>query len=324
MIKILILGATGFIGRHIAQAVIGANFSVYGLCRNPNNQELSLDSPIICRKCNLNNFQSLQDAMIGMDVVFHSVAFYPKQGDSRKVSEQVLQAETEIQNVIQAAFKTKIKRIIYTSSLTTIGHPPPEETRLADERDSYLPGIIAKSGYYESKIAMENIFLEACNQGLPEVSINPTAVFGPGDSQFGMGGILIAVARGWMPGEINVVDVRDVAKAHINAKDYGRVGERYIVGGEYYSIREALSFGAELAQRRPPCIRIPLTLIKFLIFLVDYIPSLPIPTNHLSAICFWQGYNTIKAQKELQYTSRTFRDTVNDTLEWYCKLGYIK
>ncbi|MCJ7703667.1 MAG: NAD-dependent epimerase/dehydratase family protein [Anaerolineales bacterium] len=323
MVKALVLGATGFIGGHIAQAAIAAGWEVSGLRRDSTRTGHLGGFPVRWVQGDLNDIASLQTAMERMDVVFHAAAFYPKTGNPHKVPEQIQTARSEIRNVIHAVQVAGVSRVIYTSSLTTIGHPCPHENRLADESDFYRPGTLAKSGYYEAKIAMEKLFLEACSGGLPGVILNPTAVFGPGD----MGSLLVAVSRGWMvawlPGDINVVDVRDAAEAHIAAAQNGNIGERYIIGGHNYPVRDALSLVARVAGVRPPRFEIPRWFLRALTGLGDLIPALPLPTNHLRAVHLWQGYNTQKAQGQFGLSPRPFEDTVCDSLAWFRQNGLL-
>jgi dihydroflavonol-4-reductase len=159
------------------------------------------------------------------------------------------------------------------------------------------------------------------------VVLNPTAVFGPGDVNLALGGLLLMVARGkmlgWFPGEVNVVDVRDVAATHITAVEKGRVGERYIIGGHNYLVKEALSIAANVAGVGAPRFEIPLWVLKSLAGIGDLLPFLPIPGNHLRTIEYWQGYNCEKAQQTLDFSARPFRDTVWDALEWFRKTGTL-
>lgn len=325
--KTLILGATGFIGGHIALAALDAGWALRGLRRNPNSTGHVGDAPVEWVNGNLDDPASLREAMQGIEIVFHAAAYYPKGGDPRKVPEQVACAKGEIQNVLAAAKEAGVRRFMYTSTLSTIGHPPPEENRLADERDVYHPGALPESGYYEAKIAMEDAVLEAAENGLDAVVLNPTAVFGPGDVHLTMGQLLILAARGlaiaWLPGEINVVDVRDVAQAHIAAAERGRMGERYILGGHNFTVREALTAAALAAGSKPPRFEIPSGWIRFFVWIGDIIPSLPLPGNHLRALPLWQGYNTDKAQAELGLSPRPFSGTVKDSLRWFVKNGLL-
>jgi dihydroflavonol-4-reductase len=325
--RALVLGATGFIGGHIAKAALAAGWEVRGLRRRTNRSGHLGELPVSWVRGDLKDYAALRLAMDRVDVVFHAAAFYPTDGNPRKVRQQVEYAEREIQNVLAAALAAKVKRFVFTSTLTTIGHPPAEENRLADERDFYVPGSLPKSAYYEAKFAMEQMVLEAVAQKIPAVVLNPTAVFGPGDVNLTLGGLLIAVARGrmigWLPGEINVVDVRDVAAAHLAAAEQGIIGERYILGGHNYTVREALTLAANVAGVKAPRFEIPLWLLKSTVGLGDLLPFLPFPANHLRTVEYWQGYNCQKAYQTLGLTARPFRDTVWDALDWFRKTGQL-
>lgn len=325
--KILVLGATGFIGGHIARCALRKDWEVLGLRRDESKFGHLDGFPLHWIKGDLMDFESLRTAMRGIDVVFHAAGYYPKVGNPRVVPAQVTQAKQEILNVLKAADEAGIRKMVYTSSLTTIGHPNPHENRLANERDFYRQGTLEKSGYYESKILMETVFLDFCKRGFPGVVLNPTAVFGPGDIYLTMAGLFIAVAKGkviaWLPGSINVVDVRDVAEAHIAAVSRGKIGERYIIGGHNLTIRDAISQAAAVASTKPPRFEIPLWLLRGLVTLGDIFPALPLPSNHLRAVHLWQGYNTQQARNELGLSPRLYRETVQDTLSWLRTQGNI-
>jgi dihydroflavonol-4-reductase len=265
--------------------------------------------------------------MQGMEVVFHAAAYYPSRRDRRPLAEQLRYGVQQTQAVVKAASLAGINRFIFTSTLTTIGSPPIGENRLANEKDDYQPGSVAKSAYYETKYAMEQVVLAAAKNGLPSMVLNPTAVFGPGDVHLTMGRLLLAVARGqvmtWLPGSINVVDVREVAYAHIQAVTHGMLGERYIIGGHNLSIREAINLIARCAGVRPPRIEIPAWLIDSVIAIDDALPFVNLTGNHLRGFRHWQGYDTTKAQKVFSLESRPFDQTVRDALLWFKEQGYL-
>jgi dihydroflavonol-4-reductase len=325
--RALVLGATGFIGGHIARAALDAGWEVRGLRRRANRSGHLGELPVSWVRGDLKDYASLRLAMDRVDVIFHAAAFYPTDGNPHKVQAQVEFAEREIQNVLAAALAAKVKRFIYTSSLTTIGHPPSEEKRLADEGDFYIPGTLPKSAYYESKIAMEQIVLDSVAQKFPALVLNPTAVFGPGDVNLGLAKLLIVVARGkmlgWLPGEINVVDVRDVAQAHIAAVEKGEIGERYIIGGHNYRVKDALTEAASVAGVKPPRFEIPLWILKGLVAVGDVLSMIPLPANHLRTVEHWQGVSSEKAQQVLEFEPRPFHETLVDTIEWLRKTGHL-
>ncbi|OGN72524.1 MAG: hypothetical protein A2X25_13985 [Chloroflexi bacterium GWB2_49_20] len=320
----LVLGATGFIGGHIARLALESGYLVRSFRRNPDSTGHIGDIPIQWYNGNLTDFESLLNAMQGVDVVFHAAAFYPTSSKPDEVTNQVAYAVDEIERVLKAARQANIGRFIYTSSLTTVGHPPKGQKRLADENDYYIPGTLGKSAYYESKIAMETRVLEAARAGFPAVVVNPTAVFGPGDVHLTLGKILFAIKHGyaiaWIPATTNVVDVRDVAIGHLFAAQKGRFGERYILGGYNMSIKTIIDIVSCQFKVHPPRFEISIKTIQRLVNLVDHIPFLS-TGNHMRAIPLWQSYNTEKAENELGLTHRPFEQTVQDAMTWFRENG---
>lgn len=317
--KILVLGATGFIGGHIAKQAHDKGWSVRCLRRSPNARGHLGDLNVEWVTGDLYQPNSLESAMENVDIVFHAAAFYPQDGNPRKVAMYQHVAKEEISNVINACRKAKVDRLVYTSTLTTIGLPK-EQNRLADERDFYVEGTLAKSAYYETKILMEKEVLKAANSNLDCVILNPTAVFGPGDVHLTMAGLVRAIAKGWirfwLPGYINPVDVRDAAAGHILAAVHGKRGERYILGGENLTIKDFITQTALIAGKKPPFFQIPLPVIDMIIRLSDLFPFLGIPTNHLRGIRLWQPLNTEKARLQLGYESRPFKATIESAIKW--------
>jgi len=325
MFDILVLGATGFIGGHIAKKALSVGWRVHGFRRDPNSVGHLENLDIKWFDGNLEDYTSLLQAMTGMDYVFHAAANYPGVCDPALVQERVQSSSDQMKNVIRATREARIKRLIYTSSLTTIGSPPENESRLADERDYYIPGSMPDNAYHEMKAVMENLALEASGVGYDIVILNPTLVLGPGDVHLSTGEILLMFTRGKAkalpPGVLNVIDVRDAAEAHINAARIGKRGERYILGGSNYPIKEAAAIFADIADVKPPLLTLPTWLIDAYIKAGDILPFVPFVHDHIRAYKHWQGYNTEKAQKELNLKSRFLEETVRDSLKWFRNQG---
>lgn len=323
--KSLVLGATGFIGGQIARAALDGGWEVRALRRNPKSVGDLEGLPIEWVAGNITNSASLRAAMQGVEIVFHAAAYYPSGTHPRQVPAAVAHARQEIETVLNALRAAQVPRLIFTSTLSTIGQPPPGEKRLADERDTYSPGSMPKNAYYECKIAMENAVLAA--NDIDAVVLCPTAVFGPGDVHLTMGKLLISVARGrvpaWLPGIINAIDVRDVAATHIIAAQHGQRGERYILGGHNFTVEEALRQAARAANVTEPRFEIPLWVTRILVTLDDALPFISISGNHLRALPHWQGYNTAKAQTKLGLKPRPFEETARDALSWFEQKGYL-
>jgi dihydroflavonol-4-reductase len=259
--------------------------------------------------------------------VFHAAAYYPRHSLDMRGSLRT--AVTGMRHVLAAAARAGAGRLVYTSTLTTIGAAR-EPGGLADEKDFYLPGS-TDSAYFESKWAMEAEAWRAAAQGQPVVILNPTAVFGPWDVKPTTGEILVNVARGrfpvWLDLEVNVVDARDVGQGHRLAAERGRPGRRYILGGENLPVRQALTIAAEEAGVRPPRWKASLGLVRGLVRGGEAAGRLPLvpplPLEHFKTIGEWRALDTTRARTELGFETRPFVETVRDTLAWFREHGYL-
>jgi dihydroflavonol-4-reductase len=320
--RVLILGATGFIGGQIARAGCEAGLDVHGLRRRAGAVGAIGDLPVTWHQGDLNDPTSIEAAMRGCDVLFHAAAYYPYH--ERNPLAAMHRAALEIRSVLAAAQKADVGRVIYTSSLTTIGQLPAGETRLADERDEYVPGS-ARNAYFEAKWVMEQEARLAASMGLPVVVLIPTGVFGPGDVKPVTGQILCDLAKGRMPVGIdisfNFVDVRDVALAHIRAIKKGEAGHRYLIGGHNLNIGQALREAAQVIGVKPPQAVIPRKTVVSLVRLAGAVPSL-VP-ELARGIGYWQPLNCEKGWKTFGLTPRPFAEMVRDGVGWFREHGYL-
>jgi len=326
---VLVLGATGFIGGQIARALVERGHSVRAL-RRASSSTLAIDGlPLELVQGDLRDRASLLAAMHRVEAVFHAAAYYPP--NSLTPRQSVRQAAAGMRAVLESARTAGVGRIVYTSSLSTIG-PPADGRTLADERDAYLPGSIA-AAYFEAKWAMEAEAYRAVAGGQDVVLICPTAVFGPGDVKPTSGIALLALARGLMPayidGKINIVDGRDLAQAHLAALDRGRSGERYIVGGHNTTVGEVMQVAARIVGVAPPRLRLP-TLVALLAGKVGEVAALALPNQPLlpfseaiELIRHGQHYDLSKARRELDLTTCPLDDTLRDTVTWFRAHGYL-
>jgi dihydroflavonol-4-reductase len=319
----LVLGGTGFIGGQIVRAALEAGYHVRALRRRHTVGALAdVARHVDWVLGDLDDVDSVVAAAGGCQVLFHAAAHYPE--SSRDIAGEVAYAEAQMGRVLEAARRAKVERLVYTSSLTTVGTPS-QAGRLADERDFYTPGS-SHSAYYEAKFAMEQMALRAAADGLPVVILMPTAVFGPGDVKPTTGRMLLEVAKGRLPvyfdATINVVDGRDVAVAHVAAVEKGRVGQRYIIGAHNLSLRQGLTAAAIAAGVAPPRLGLPRRLVEALVRLGDALPGVELPENGRT-LRFWQPLSTLKAERELGLTARPFEQTAHDTVAWFRQHGYL-
>lgn len=322
-LRCCVLGATGFIGGQVARAAVAQGWRVRGVRRRPEAVGAIGDLPVEWVYGDLHDVASLVAAMRECPLVFHTAGYYPQR--TRNVHEAVRHGVTGMRNVLTAAVRAGVKRLVYTSALTTIGRPA-DPARLANENDLYTPGSVPNP-YFEVKWAMELEALRAYAHGLPVVIVIPTVVIGPGDVKPTTSGLLLQVAKGRLPfsvpGQTNVVDGRDVAAGHIAAAMRGRPGRRYILGGHNMSFQEMLSTMAEAAGRRPPRWVLPPALVRTLGRVGRWI-GLP-AAHHLEAIEQWQPLDDTFSRTELRLAEPTpFLQTCQDTLAWFRTHGYLR
>ncbi|HVL49608.1 MAG TPA: NAD-dependent epimerase/dehydratase family protein [Candidatus Thermoplasmatota archaeon] len=252
MAKTLVLGGTGFIGGAVVAAA-AARGPVRGLTRG--RRAVPPVDGVEWLPGDLGDPASLEAAFAGVDTVLHAAGHYPRLGIHK--SEALARGIAETRNVIAAARAARVKKLVYVSSLSTLG-PPRAGRDEADEGDRYVPGAV-DNAYFAVKYAMETELLAA--RDVPVVAVVPTFVFGPGDVKPTSGRLVLAVARHHLPayveGHVNVVDVRDVAEGVLAAAAKGRAGERYILGNENVVLSEWLALVAERAGAPEPSIALP-------------------------------------------------------------------
>ena len=229
----LVLGSTGCIGNNIVRACLAAGWQVRAFHR-PSSKTWMLDGLDVERaRGDLADLRLLdrRHARLRRGLSRRCLLPAPLAGHGRLAARGGGRHEKRARR----RTPTDVGRLVYTSTLTTIG-PPPSPDRLADERDFYLPGS-TRSAYFESKWAMEAEAWRAVAEGLPVVIVNPTAVFGPWDVETDhrrdpaerRQGTAFPSGSTWRQ---TSVDARDVGRGHVLAAERGRVGQRYILGGE--------------------------------------------------------------------------------------------
>ncbi len=249
----LVTGASGFLGWHVARVLIERGHRVRALCR-PASQIRELDVERVSG--DLRDPESLARAVHSCEFVFHVAADYRLWSkDPRDLYHSNVEGT---RNVIEAAQRAGIQRIVYTSTVGCIGMP---KGRNGDE-DTPV-SIEDMAGHYKrSKWLAEQVALEKARAGVPIVIVNPTAPIGDHDwKPTPTGKIIVDFLRGKLPAFVdtglNLVDVRDTAIGHLQAAEKGRVGERYILGCENLTLEQILSRLAVIAGKPAPKIKLP-------------------------------------------------------------------
>jgi len=249
----LVTGASGFIGWHVARMLVEAGQRVRALVR-PGSQVREIEVEAV--RGDLRDPESLQVAVSGCGLVFHVAADYRLwAAHPEELYDSNLRGT---QNLLEAARKAGVERVVYTSTVGCIGVP---KDGIGDE--SSPVSLEDMSGAYKrSKFLAEQAALEFAGSGLPVVIVNPTAPVGDHDVKpTPTGKIVLDFLKGDMPAFIdtglNLVDVRDAAKGHLLAAEKGRPGERYILGCENLTLAEILRRLARLSGRKAPSVRLP-------------------------------------------------------------------
>jgi dihydroflavonol-4-reductase len=252
----LVTGASGFVGWHVASLLLGRGDRVRALCR-PGSQVREL--PVECITGDLRDSASLASAVKGCDFVFHIAADYRLWS---KNPDELYRSNVEgTRNLLEAAARAGVQRIVYTSTVGCIG------MRRGASGDEDTPVSIADmAGHYKrSKWLAEQVAIEKARQGVPVVIVNPTAPVGDHDwKPTPTGKIILDFLRGQLPGFIdtglNLVDVWDVARGHLLAAERGQPGRRYILGCENLTLEEILQRLSAITGIPAPNFKVPYAL----------------------------------------------------------------
>jgi dihydroflavonol-4-reductase len=325
----LVTGATGFVGSAVARALLRAGRRVRVLAR-PNSDRRNLDGlSVEIVEGSLEDAPSLARAAAGCRYVFHVAADYriwvPDPAPMFRAN------VVGTRNLLTAALEARAERIVYTSSVATLGLVP---GGLADEQTpSSVDGMIGP--YKRSKFEAEKVAHGfAIERGLPVVIVNPSTPVGPQDIKpTPTGRLIVETARGQMPAFVdtglNIVHVDDVAAGHLAAAEKGRVGERYILGGENMSLAEILGEISRMVGQNPPRFRVPHALLFPVAMGAEIVARIsgrePFVTLDGVRMSRKKMYFTSeKATRELGYTPRPAREAIADAVGWFNANGYLR
>lgn len=326
--KTLVLGGTGIIGNHILRELLRRGHEVYALSRGqtPSLNLKGLNVKTI--KADINDLAALTDAFCGMDWVFHAAAYYPH--NAFGMAKHVQSALTQTRAVIAATRASGIKRLIYTSSLTTIGRS--KTGQISDETCAYDLLGCDPHPYFKLKHLIEEEFRAAvAKDSFPVVMVNPTGIFGPYELKPVENCLVPQLARGKIPGyvlrPINVVDAADVAVGHVLAAEKGRIGERYILGGHNIDTKILMSQICDILGVKAPNLKVPMALSLAVAYANELFslargatPSIPV--LGLKFAQYGQPLSSDKAIRELGYTIHPMRPCFERALSWYREIGY--
>ncbi len=326
----LVTGATGFVGSAVVRALLEKGRSVRVLVRDGSDRRNieGLDVDVV--RGDLTDRASLERAMKGCTELYHVAADYRLWVPRPKAMYEANEAGTR--HIMEAALSAGIRRIVYTSSVATLGLNS-DGTPADENTPSRLSDMIGH--YKRSKfLAEEEVKRLIREEGLQAVIVNPSTPIGPRDIKpTPTGRLIVNALAGKMPAYVdtglNIVHVDDVARGHLLAMERGEVGERYILGGENLTLSEILGRLAAIAHIKPPRVRLPHGLVMPLAHAAEAWARLsgakdPMLTRDgVKMARKYMFFSSAKAEKKLGYRPRPADEALRDAVKWFQDNNYV-
>ncbi len=326
--KVLITGSSGFIGAAVTRAVLARGDEVRVLVRSSSNQENLRGLPVEIFQGDLQDSQSLAQALANCQGLYHVAAHYALWDRNPDVFYRVNVEGTV--NLLKAAGEKGVEKIVYTSTIGAIGLP--EEGGLGHE--GLFPAQRQLAGDYKrSKFLAEQEVLKLYRQGLPVVIVNPTAPVGERDIKpTPTGQIIVDFMQrrmfAYIETGMNLIDVEDVALGHVLAMERGTLGERYILGNQNLTLREIFETLCQITEIPVPRIRLPRGCVMPMAYVnqwvANWITHTPprIPLEGVRMAKYLMHYDCRKAREELDLPQTPVKVALRKAVEWFRQHGY--
>lgn len=327
---VLITGASGFVGSAVARAASRCGYRVHALvrCSSPRQNLVGLNAEVF--QGDMRDEAAAKRALAGVRYLFHVAADYRLWArDPAEIERNNLEGTRAMMRV---ALRQRVERVVYTSSAATLRV---NGSITAATEDAPLTSNEAVGAYKRSKVLAERLVEQmVAEDGLPAIIVNPSTPIGAGDVRpTPTGRIIVETANGKMPAFVdtglNLVDVEDVARGHLYALDRGRIGERYILGGDNVSLKQMLAEIDSLTGRGSPRVKLP----RWPLFPIAHAAEAMAHFSGKEPFCTVDGLNmsknrmyfsSAKAERELGYCPKPHLGALKAALEWFGSAGYLK
>lgn len=328
---ILVTGATGFVGAAVARALLARGQAVRALARPGSDRRNLAGLDLEVAEGDLLDPPSLARAARGCTGLFHVAADY-----RLWVRDPAAMFQANVDGslaVLRAAAEAGAARLVYTSSVAVLGIPKGGGAGNEDTPVTYgdMIGV-----YKQSKFrAEEAVRAAVAAEGLPVVIVNPSTPIGPRDIKpTPTGRMIVEAASGRMPAYVdtglNIAHVDDVAAGHLLAFDRGRVGERYVLGGQDMGLKDILAEVALAVGRPPPKVKLPRGPLFPLAWAAEAVARLSggdgepfVTVDGLRMAAKRMYFSSAKAERDLGYTHRLGAEAIRDAVAWFRDNGYL-
>ena len=326
--KVFVTGGNGFVGLNVVSALVSSGHEVVAIVRPGSNTTYLEPLGVKLVRGHLDDTRVLADAMRGADAAIHTAG--NTSCDWRDLPQLEAVNVRGTHNVVEAALAAGVRRLVYTSTTSTIGAYD-DETRIADETVP-LTGYRARSPYAVTKRKAEETVLAAGARGLETVILNPAEVVGRYDYNLQWGRLLLAAYHDQIPfkppGGASFCAAADVGRAHVSALTRGTPGERYLLGGDNVRFSRFMEVVAEVLGKR---FRIPDHNYRWLYLkavaqekFAPLVPGKPaVEPYRMRVMGCTYYYDSGKAERELGYRSAPIAQMLHDCAEWYRNNGII-
>ena len=323
-------GATGFVGSAVARKLLSEGLAVRALVRRGSNRSNLEGLDLNLVEGDIRDAELLHRVVHGVRYVFHVAADYRLWAPDPK---EIFATNVDgTRAIMELALEAGVERVVYTSSVATLRLP---DNGAAADETAPLDQADAIGAYKQSKVLAERLVERmVAEANLPAVIVNPSTPIGPRDVRpTPTGRIVVEAATGRMPAFVdtglNLVHVDDVGAGHVAALRRGRVGERYILGGENLSLGQMLAEIARLAGRRPPTVKLPRALIYPIAYAAEGLARITkrepfVTVDGLTMANYKMIFSSAKAERELSYHARPAAEALANAYRWFLDAGYLK